>query len=145
MALPGIVRPGEKPRALLVVAVLGFAGVGALCLAALLWAADPAIHAAEAAGAPAQARARPFRPAPRITFDPDFTYEARTLGPAQQFEFRLRLVLPSNQHGYGFGLRRTVSAEEAAMGRFLRMSARLPGLAHGPRPRIELSIISRDS
>jgi hypothetical protein len=80
----------------------------------------------------------------RFTFDPAFKYEARDIGPSQQFEIRLRFVLPGHPQGYGIGVRRTVGSEEAVVGRFVRVSARLPGRARAPRRYLELSVISRN-
>ena len=80
----------------------------------------------------------------RFTIDPNFNYESRRIGPSQQFELRLRLVLPDNPQGYGIGFRQAVSQEFIAMGRFIRLSARLPGPVKGPRPYVELSIVVRE-
>ena len=87
--------------------------------------------------------AQPDAPRRGVTFDPEIRYESRNIGPSQQFEMRLRLVLPNRPQGYGIGFRQTVTYQEAVTGRFLRLSARLPGLARGPRPYLELSVVSR--
>jgi hypothetical protein len=82
-------------------------------------------------------------PANRFTFDPAIKVESRIIGPSQQFETRLRLVLPHNVHGYSVGFRRIVEPGEASLAHFLRISARLPGRKTSPRPYLEFSIISR--
>jgi hypothetical protein len=78
-----------------------------------------------------------------LTFDPDVRYETRMIGPSQQFEVRLRLVLPRNVQGYSIGYRRAVDSNEASMARFLRLSARLPGREGAPRPYLEFSFVTR--
>ena len=123
-------------------AAAGGLALGALCLAPALLLLNVAVGEAEASALPAFGPAAE-RQERRFTFDPAFRYEARDIGPSQQFEIRLRLVLPGNPRGYSIGVRRTVIAEHAATGRFVRLSARLPGLVRSPRPYLELSVISR--
>lgn len=80
----------------------------------------------------------------RYTYDPAFKSESHPIGMAQQFEVRLRPVLPGNPHGYSVGIRQALDAKYSMPGNFNRYSVRLPGLANHPRPYLELSVVAPD-